>query len=325
VRPLERTLSVGAALAAVVLGTTAAGAEPSLAPASSPSTTAAPADSAEPKPTPAQKRAPYSLPWGLRPAIAPNLLRLDTVVAPADDGTTVASILTGGGKPFAAVPDLGFYGRGAIAYLASDDAQTSAVSNPLLGVLYTPEVAPGLRVAGFGGTTIPIGQGGGDDPDLSARAALAAASRARCGLDGVLFASNYAAVVGGLDVAYLTHGFSLQAETTIVGAFRARGETVEEDAARAAFTGGLHVGYLLLGLVNLSVEARAQVWLSDAAPVRKDETAREQLSLGGGARFNVELSDTVLARPGLAYSAGLDAPMSENGVHVIQVDLPVTF
>lgn len=270
-------------------------------------------------------RAAYSLPWGLRPAIAPNLLRLDTVVAPANDGTTVASILTGGGKPLEAIPDLGVYGRLGFAHHDGDAGAAEVVSNPLVGALYTPELARGLRLAGFFGVAIPIGMGGGDDPDTEQRATLAAASRARAGLDGVLFGSNYLALVGGLDLAYLVAGFTFQVEGTLIGSFRARGPAADADISRAAVTTGAHVGYLVAELVNLSVEARLQAFLSDARPVVANPDAREQLTLGGGARFNVELAPTILARPGLAYFAGLDAPMSDAEVHVVQVDFPFTF
>jgi hypothetical protein len=281
---------------------------------------------AEPvEPSPASKRAAYSLPWGMRPAIAPNLLRLDTVIAPADDGTTVASILTGGGKPLSAAPDLGFYGRLGFAHHTSDTDDAAIVSNPLVGALYTPELAPGLRFAPFFGVAIPIGMGGGDTPDPAERATLAAASRARGGLDGAMFSSNYLALVGGLDLAYLVAGFSFQIEGTIVGSLRARGPDADSDVTRSAATAGLHVGYLVAKLVNLSVEARLQAFLSDAAPVVANPDAREQLSLGGGARFNVELAPTILARPGVSYFAGLDAPMSDAEVHVVQIDLPFTF
>lgn len=325
VRHLEDTLTVLAFVAASSFGLgVAAGAEPTQA-ASHPAAEARPAEAtASDAPSPAGKRAAYSLPWGLRPAIAPNLLRLDTVVAPADDGTTVTSILTGGGKPFSAVPDLGFYGRLGFAHHASDDAVTVA-SNPLFGALYTPELAPGLRLAPFGGVALPIGMGGGDTPHPAERATLAAASRARGGLDGVLFSTKYLAFVGGLDLACLVAGFTFQIEGTLVGSLRARGEGADADDSRAAMTTGLHVGYLVAKLVNLSVEARLQAFLSDAAPVVANPDAREQLTLGGGARFNVELAPTILARPGLAYSAGLDAPMSDAEVHVVQVDLPFTF
>lgn len=273
----------------------------------------------------ANKRKKYSLPWGLRPAIAPNLLRLDTVVAPAEDGTAVVSILTGGGKAIPDVPDLGFYVRGVAAHAASEDGAASAVGNPLVAALFTPEVLRGLRVAAFGAVAAPVGQGGGDEPDPLVRATLASASRARSGLDGVLFATNYVGMVTGADIAYMIAGLTFQAEATIIGSVRARGAAVDADSSRTAMTAGLHAGYLLLDWVNLSVEGRVQAWLSEAAPVEKDAAAREQVTLAGGARFNVPLSETVLMRPGLAYEGGLDAPMAEKAVHIVQVDLPVTF
>jgi hypothetical protein len=314
----RRAVAAGLAAALLPLAGVASAEE-----AASPTDQAGPPERAEP--SAANKRKKYSLPWGLRPAIAPNLLRLDTVVAPSEDGTTVVSILTGGGKPIPAVQDLGFYVRGAAAQHAGEEGSASAVGNPLVAALFTPEVVPSLRVAAFGAVAAPVGQGGGDRPDPLVRATLASAGRARSGLDGVLFATNYLGMITGADVAYMIAGFTFQAEATLIGAVRARGSLADDDRSRTAITAGLHAGYLLLDWVNLSVEGRLQAWLSEAAPVRKDPAAREQASLAGGARFNVPLSETVLMRPGIAYEGGLDAPMADKAVHVVQVDLPVTF
>ena len=41
-----------------------------------------------------------------------------------------------------------------------------------------------------------------------------------------------------------------------------------------------------------------QRWLTDAAPVRNDPAAREQLTLGLGPRFHFKVGENALAPPG---------------------------
>ena len=68
-----------------------------------------------------------------------------------------------------------------------------------------------------------------------------------------------------------------------------------------------------------------QLWLSDAAPVKKDSAAREQATLAAGPRLHFKLGGTSWIRPGLSYSRALDKPMSSKGYGIVQLDVPVSF
>lgn len=76
--------------------------------------------------------------------------------------------------------------------------------------------------------------------------------------------------------------------------------------------------------LSLVLRSRLQRWMTDAAPVRNDPGAREQLTLGAGPRLHFKVGKRWF-RPGVAYSRALDAPMRLRSYHIVQVDLPLSF
>jgi hypothetical protein len=279
----------------------------------------------------AQDKAPapkprYSLPWGLRPAIAPKVIRSDSSLALTDNGNTFASTLLAG---YNFIPNLGAYGRAAVTYNNPDSVpmgpkSATAFSNPILFGLYTPELMPGLRLPVFAGATLPIGAGGGDDPDKDSRAAQGAAIYTRSAMDNALFAVNYFTVTAGVGLAWIHDRLTLQTEVTVLELIRARGKKVEADETRTNFTTGLHAGYAVIDRLTLSAELRYQRWLSEAAPVKANPSARDQMTVGGGARLNLPVGK-VTVRPGFAYFHPVDDPMAKGSARVLTFDVPVLF
>src|SRR5262249_59978869 len=98
-----------------------------------------------------------------------------------------------------------------------------AVPNPLLGINSLHPLGGGWRWTGFFASTIPIGSGGGDDPDAGRSAAQSAAIPARSAMDNALFTVNYWTVIGGLGLARVTPGLTLPAEVTGLQLTRVRG------------------------------------------------------------------------------------------------------
>jgi hypothetical protein len=297
------------------------------APAAAPETPAAPETSATLTP-PAAPPPPYSLPWGLRPAIAPKLVRLEGSFALRDHGAfTTPLVLTGG---YRVMPDLAVLVKDAVIYddPASSAKSGAAIVNPLLAILYTPKLGS-FRVPVFVGATIPIGSGGGEStaPPSASYVAAGSGVYARSGLDNAIMAVNYAAVTAGAAVAYVDRGLTVQAEATLIELMRARGgRPLEPDGARTNFTSGLHVGYSLLDdYLVPSAELRAQLWLTTPAAVRADTSKREQLTFGGGVRTKIPISGSTVARPGMSYFRPVDDPMSKAGYQIFTVDVPVVF
>lgn len=302
------------------------------------------ADDAPAGPTPAEKKAKYALPYAMRPAVAPNLVRLDASYATykSSSGATVdfsvfSSILTAGYKPIDSLPDLGFYVRGAFVRYGQDPDPTSlstaAFSNPLAFALYTPEVAPKIRLPLFVGLTAPIGSGGGNDPDPAKNVAIRSGVYARQAMDNALFATNYMTPTVGAGLAWIDHGFTAQVETTVLFLRRVKGDNVDADSARTNFTCGLNLGYQIIPMLTVSGELHYQRWLSTPLAVEKDEARpsgdqlglRDQFTAGIGVRANLPVDQKMILRPGISYFRGIDKPMSEQKFSIIQLDVPLAF
>jgi hypothetical protein len=301
--------------------TSALGAEPEATAAAAPTVTEAP------KPPP----PPYSLPWQLRPVVAANVLRSDTSVSfyslpgMATSGTTVSTMLLGTYKLTAELAPLV-----RVGYVYNDEPVVAdgapsgaALLNPILGATYA-STALGLKYGVFGALTLPIGQGGGESPDMGAAKAAARGIPARAAMDNAMFAMNYLTMIGGVGAGYVKHGFTAQAELTVLELIRVRGPETE-DGARTNFTAGVHLGYFPWPVLSVGGEVRYQRWLSDAAPVRANEAARETASFAVGPRLHLKLNGKQWLRPGLSYSRVLDAPWSSNDYQMVQLDVPFVF
>jgi hypothetical protein len=280
-----------------------------------------------PKPPP----PPYSLPWQLRPVTVGNVLRSDTSVAFYDSangaasGSTTASMLL---ATYKLTPQLAPLVRFAFVYNSApsvDGAPPSgtALVNPLLGVTYASKPGP-VRWAAFAAATVPVGQGGGDSPDKGAAEAASRGVPARSAMDNAMFATNYFTAIGGFGAGYIAHGFTAQAEVTVLQLFRVRGSDMQ-DARRTNFTAGVHTGYFVLPWLSLGGEVRYQLWLTDAAPVRANEDARETFTVAVGPRLHFKLGGQQWLRPGISYARALDAPFSTSHYQMVQLDLPFVF
>ncbi len=276
-------------------------------------------------PPPWKKKVKYALPFMLRPAIAPNVARIDGTLAPQTTAFTGASILTAGGKPFSVLPDLGLYGRFGVVGQHTATLDGVAATNPLLFGLWTPEIASGWRLPVFLGFTLPVGMGGGDAPNPVHRPTIGAGIYARQAMDNALMATNYMTVTGGVGIAWLGHGVTAQAEVTLLELIRTRGETVDLEPTRTNLTAGLHVGYLIFDWLTASTELHVQRWLVPPAGALTRTALLEQATVGLGVRANIPLTDSVLIRPGVGVFFPLDSPMTTSGYNIVQLDVPVVF
>jgi len=304
---------------------------------------AAGAGAEEVPPADKPKPPPYSLPFQLRPVVAATVVRSDTAFAfyrnPASDesGTTVTSTLLASYKvteqlaplvrvgvvsnsppegPMGVQPDSGF-----------------GFLNPVLGATYAIQPAPELRLAFFLGLTIPIGNGGGDDPEpgqFLARSGPGIYSRSA--LDNAMFAVNDLTVFPGVGFAYVAHGFTAQIEATVLQLTRVRGGDApapftSPDSSRTNFTGGLHLGYFFIPLLSFGVELRHQRWLSTPLAIENDATdsLRDTSTVAFGPRLHFKLGEKSWFRPAVALVLPLDDPMQLSEHKIVQLDLPFSF
>ena len=283
---------------------------------------------AQPAVSPARARAQYSLPWTMRPAVAPTLARLDSSMSFSTPGFSAATLLTGG---YAFVPGtLGLYGRAALVHQdPAVGAAATALSNPLVFGLYTPLVAPGWRVTVFAGVALPVGGGGGGSGDVNALRAVRSGIPTRSAMDNALFAVNYLTPTVGVGGAFIRHGFTVQAEVTVLQLIRVRGESRDADAMRTNFTAGLHLGYLVLPWLTASAEFHYQHWLHnpslDPTATAPQGKPRGQATVEFGVRANLPLSATILARPGVSFGLPLGGPMDTDDYRILHIDFPVVF
>ncbi|MFO0739651.1 MAG: hypothetical protein U0270_27380 [Labilithrix sp.] len=283
---------------------------------------------------------PYSVPWQLRPIVAPTVLRFDTSAAFYEDargrgGATIASLLTASYRiPGTGPASAGLAPLVRVAFVTDDPAPGNqkrggaTFVNPLVGAAYAIKLDGGFRLNAFLGATIPVGGGGGDAPFAGSVNSRVKGLNARAQLDNALFATNDFTLVPGFGVAYVKHGVTLQVEATLLHLMRVRGEAVQPEASKTNITTGLHVGYFVLPELSVGTELRYQRWLNAPFAVEKDKTdaTRDTWSMAVGPRAHVNLG-ALRFRPGISYQRGLDKPLAAAtpNYHIVQVDLPLFF
>lgn len=271
----------------------------------------------------------------MRPAIAPNLARIESSIGFRNDGIATATLFTVGETIIPTT--VGYYLRlGAVnSQLTTNSPETNNVSaaafcNPLLLLLYTPELTKGLRLSVAVATTVPLGTGGGNSPSALTASAIGTGIPTRSSMDNALFAVNYATPILGLGLAYMRWGFTFQLEATVLQLIRVRGENTRSgsDPMRTNFTGAASVGYLVHRLLTASAEFHYQHWLSAANllhPTTGTPPAPNQASFELGIRSNLVLSRTVLFRPGISFGMGIGGAMGDKEYKILHFDVPITF
>jgi hypothetical protein len=288
---------------------------------------------------------PYSLPWELRPVTTGNIVRLDSAAAVFNDAngnldaavTTVLATSYQITRRWAPTIRLGFVGNDAPG--AALDG--SSFVNPVVGATYTRNVdrMGSYRLALFGATTIPIGSGGGNAPDLGAAKTNAMSVTARPA-DTAMFAVNYMTEIVGADFAYVSHGFTAQGEATVQQFIRVRGDNSagSTDSFRTNSALGLHLGYFIGSHFSLSGDLLYQRWLShpttlDAmtgAHVPLSDANMDTVTVAAGPRLHFSLGKHAWIHPGLSFVRGLDArgfdaPLLTAQTTAVQIDIPVMF
>ncbi len=304
---------------------------------------------AAPEPAAAKpKPPPYSLPWQLRPVVVGNVVRSDTAfaffkdAAGKESGSSVASMLLFSYKVTDSIAPMIRLGVASMRppryYTAAMKDVDSATNflNPVLGVTYAMKPAKPLRLAFFLGVTLPIGSGGGDDASLnSIQANNPFGVRTRSAMDNAMFAPNDFTVLPGVDFAYVSNGFTVQVEATLLHLMRVKGDggsaPKNPDSSKTNLTMGVHVGYFFIPQLSVGAELRHQRFLSTPTAVKNDEASaaplglRDQTTWAIGPRAHFKLGESVWFRPGVAFSMPIDDPMSKFKYKVVQLDLPVAF
>jgi hypothetical protein len=256
-----------------------------------------------------------SLPWQLRPLTTGSFVRLETAAAVFNDanGNLNVAVPTMLASSYQLTPRwapsirLGFVGNDA----PGEATDGSSFVNPLLGATYTRALGASYRLALFGAATLPVGTGGGDAPDIRAAKTNTASVTARPA-DEAMFAVDDLTVLAGVDFTYVEHGFTAQAEATVLQSVRVRGEGGDRLRTRGAL--GLHLGY----------------FFGRHFSVGTDVHRGRGTTVAFGPRAHLRVGTRGWLRPGLAFvrgldARGLDAPLITRATTAILLDVAVTF
>jgi hypothetical protein len=196
--------------------------------------------------------------------------------------------------------------------------------NPSLGATWAIPIGPVVRFAASTSVGFPVGTGGGDgdaDGVLLQRQAMLA----RSAVENNAFTPNDLGFPTGLSLAFVHRGVTAQVDGTIIPAGRVKGSGAGDDGARVNSTYGLFLGYLVIPELSFGAELRYQYFLLPPALVDRDPSARYNLTVGGGARFDIELSDSARVRPGICVSTGLAGYVAQQSFRMVQFDVPISF
>lgn len=281
----------------------------------------------------APKPPPYSIPFGLRPALAVNVVRLDTALglfedpASGESGSTFVGTLLASRKlsdNVSALIRLGVVSNSP-PNTATDPGSGTGFMNPVVGINYVHKLDD-FRITPFLGMAFPLGNGGGTKPDAAQALARNDGIFTRSALDNAMFAVNDFVIFPGLDIAFIKGGLTLQIEATVLQLRRLRGnDAVQPDAMRTNFTSGFHAGYFFVPAFSFGAEIRHQRWLSTPVAVAANDKLRDNTTFAFGPRFHIKVSDTSWLRPAVTYTIPLDDPMSDREYKVIQLDIPFVY
>jgi hypothetical protein len=324
-----QSVFVGAAAAALCLTAGAAHAQPPGADSSSLPDGAQVVGITAQAPGP---KAPYSIPFQLRPVAAVTVLRTDTTFTFYEDpapeggsGSTVASTLLASYKLTDQLSPI--LRLGMVSNSPPEVDGAAGILNPVVGASYIIPLPSDLKLALFFGMALPLGSGGGDSPDPANVASNAAGIRSRSAMDNAMFAVNDVVLFPGVGLAYVAHGLTLQVEATLLELLRVRGEQTQPDSARTNLTAGLHAGYFLFPELSVAGELRHQRWLSTPRAVANDatDTLRDTTTIALGPRLHFKLGEKSWIRPALALAVALDDPLRRWESTSVQLDIPVIF
>jgi len=278
--------------------------------------------------TGASSSPPYVAPFQLRNVMSRTGVRLDTTAAPYDAGgadalTTV--LLLGAQVRLADAVSLQARWGVDDNRVGTGQRNRAGILNPSLGALFAVPVGPNFRFAVSAALSLPLATGGGENPDPDALFLQRQGALARSAMDNASFAVNDLGVPTGMSLAYIRSGFTAQADFTIIASGRVKGPKSLTDSTKLNSTYGLMLGYFVVPELSLGIELRYQYYLTITEAILRDPSARDNLTLGTGARLHIDLSATTRMRPGLCYAIGLHGPVREAAMHMVQFDIPISF
>jgi hypothetical protein len=268
----------------------------------------------------------YVLPFQLRSVSPRSGVKLDTIVAPYEyQGANALSTVVLLSGQVQLSQQLYFQAKWGFDdnRVGNGQRNRTGIVNPTLGFTLAFPLGSSFRFAAATSVGIPLATGGGNAPDPDGVLLQRQAQLARSTMDNTTFTVGDVGVPTGLSFAFVHRGLTAQIDGNIIPSGHVKGR--QEDAAKVNSTFGFFLGYLLVPEFSIGAELRYQYYLLPPASVDVDPSARDNLTIGGGARLEIELSDSARMRPGVCISSGLVGYVAQQSYRMVQFDVPISF
>jgi len=197
------------------------------------------------------------------------------------------------------------------------------VSNPQVGAVFRRRLSEHVRLSLIGGTTVPVGSGGGDAPPHPG--ALRAMLN---GTDwgGPMFGPDHLDVFEGFRLAASARGFTVRLRSTLHPAVRVRGAKTDPLGPRVIFTSsGLLAGYAPGPRLSLFTELAETRFLNTPPFLVDAPDARVDRYAVAGVSLDLRMGANRSLQPTLSLAKAVDAPKTRRSFRLVELELAFSF
>jgi hypothetical protein len=196
------------------------------------------------------------------------------------------------------------------------------MSNPALGFTYGRPLSDRYRLGLTLGVVLPLGSGGGDDPDPAVLNAMLVATD----WGGPMYGPDHLTPYVGASLTRSAGPLTLRARSTLYDANRVKGEKADPIGPTVIFTSSdLLADYSINDRMSVFTQL-AQTYYHNTPPfVAADATARADHYLVGGVSFNFKLANGRSFQPSLAYGEAIDQPKTRRTFRLLELGTKLSF
>lgn len=263
--------------------------------------------------------------WGAEPAAGKPVgmsLSLSTTLQKLshEPQETVLSVLT---ASYDLSSRWGVFAR--LGFVNNDPASGEAaqgMSNPALGITYGLPLNDRFRMGFTLGTVLPLGSGGGNNPDPAVLDAMLTATD----WGGPMFGPNHLTPYAGVSVTHSSGPLTVRLRSTLYDANRIKGKKTDPLGSTVTFTSsGLLADYSIGDRMSVFTELAQTYYLNTPPWVAADASARGDHYLAGGVSFNFKLANGRRFEPSLLYAEAIDQPKTRRTFRLLELGTRFSF
>ncbi len=196
------------------------------------------------------------------------------------------------------------------------------IANPVVGAVFRFRLSEHVLLSLLGGTTVPVGSGGGDGP---ARPETLRAMLNGTDWGGPMFGPDHLDVYEGFRLTGSARGFTLRLRSTLHPAVRVRGAKTDPLGPRVIFTSsGLLAGYAPGRRVSVFAELAETRFLNTPPFLVDTPDARVDRYAVAGVSLDLRLGANRFLQPTLSLAKAIDAPKTRRSFRLVEVELVLT-